>query len=926
MPRILVVEDSATQAKQLESMLSRYGYEVAVAYNAKEALEFLQKERPDLVITDILMPETDGFELCRWIKSTPSLKSITVVLLTQLSDPREVIRGLACGADDFIVKPYNEDLLLSRIKTILFIRQREAEKEFSILVVEDSPTQAEQLRFLLEKHSFTVTIAVNGKEALEAARRSKPSLIISDILMPVMNGYELASEIKKDSSLKGVPIILITTLADGQDLLKRAAVVADGYFTKPYDDNYLLNKVENLLSSANSADGVLAEPLEISFAGERYSIASGRRQILTFLLSTYENAVHQNQDLLLMQRELQINNEQLEERVSQRTLQLQASEAKYRTLLENSADAILVTGLDNITYFANQAALQLFWKKAQDIIGHPFDYALTTGEMRDIEIARPDGQKVIAEMRVADTLWGEEKASLATLRDVTERKRIEDSLRESEENFRALSDNANDSILIMMEKGRLAYANKRAAELTGYSVKELMDAGIGVMEKTEGCALPLTEIITRKERRVQHEAVIKGKDQGTIPIEVTSSRTTWHGLEATIVIIRDIRERKKREEDLIRASKLESIGTLAGGIAHDFNNLLTGIVGNVSLARLIVGRENKAHKILEDMEKAALRAKDLTRQLLTFSKGGAPVKKTTSIANIIKESASFIASGSGARCDFSIPDDLMVIEADEGQIGQVIHNLVLNAMQAMGEAGVVKIDARNHIVEAGDTIPLKEGRYVRISVTDTGAGISAENMPRIFDPYYTTKEDGSGLGLATVYSIVRNHQGYVTLQSEVGRGTTFTIYLPALETIPRKSIRPSDANEGPVFGKGRILIMDDEEIVREAAKEILSVLGYDVECAASGEETIRLYGKAMQDGRTFGAVLMDLTIPGGMGGKEAIKKLLEIDPAARAIVSSGYSADAIMSDYKKYGFSAVIAKPYRIADLSKVIASVMNLQ
>lgn len=926
MPRILVVEDSATQAKQLESMLSRYGYDVSVAYSAKEAIDQLQKERPDLVITDILMPETDGFELCRQIKTSPSLKSITVVLLTQLSDPREVIRGLACGADDFIVKPYNEDLLLSRIRTILLLRKRETEKEFSILVVEDSPTQAEQLRFLLEKHGFAVTIAVNGQEALEAARRSRPSLIISDILMPVMNGYELASEIKKDSALKGVPIILITTLADGQDLLKRAAVVADGYFTKPYDDNYLLNKVENLLTSANYADGGLAEPLEISFSGERYSIASGRRQILTFLLSTYENAVHQNQDLLLMQRELQMNNEQLEERVSQRTLQLQASEAKYRTLLENSADAILVIGAGNIIYFANQAALQLFWKKAHDIIGHPFDHASASGEMRDIEITRPDGQIVIAEMRVADTLWGEEKARLATLRDVTERKRIENALRESEENFRALSDNANDSILIVTENGQLAYANKRAAELTGYSVKELMDAGISALEKTEDASTALTEIISRDAGRLQHETVIKGKGRQAIPIEVTSSKTTWHGVEATIVIIRDISERKKREADIIRASKLESIGTLAGGIAHDFNNLLTGIVGNVSLARLIVGKENKAHKILEDMEKAALRAKDLTRQLLTFSKGGAPVKKTSSIANIIKESASFIASGSRARCDFSIAYDLMMVEADEGQIGQVMHNLVLNAMQAMNEAGVVKIAAENRLVTEGDNLPVKEGRYVRITVADTGSGISPENTARIFDPYFTTKEDGTGLGLATVYSIIRNHQGYITFESEAGRGTTFIIYLPAIETTPRKAVRPADAGEGPVFGKGRVLIMDDEEIVREAAREILSELGYDVECAATGEETLALYNKAMEEGRPFGVVLMDLTIPGAMGGREAIKKLLEMDPEARAIVSSGYSADSIMSEYKRYGFCAVIAKPYRIADLSKVIYKAMTMK
>jgi len=386
-------------------------------------------------------------------------------------------------------------------------------------------------------------------------------------------------------------------------------------------------------------------------------------------------------------------------------------------------------------------------------------------------------------------------------------------------------------------------------------------------------------------------------------------------------ITRDITSRKRMENELQKMEKLESLGILAGGIAHDFNNILSAILGNVSLAKLRVQPEEKLYAYLNNAETACSRARDLTQQLLTFAKGGAPVKKTSSIVQLLNETAGFALRGSNVRCEFRIVEDLWTAEVDEGQISQVIHNLVINADQAMPEGGTLKVRAENILINGQQNIPLPEGKYIAVSVSDQGIGIPKEYIAKIFDPFFTTKQKGSGLGLASCYSILVNHGGYITVASEPGAGSTFTFYLPAsAEKIEHKEV----AGEVNSDGKGRILVMDDEDIIRDMAQELLSGLGYDVELAGDGVEALNRYQEARASGAPVDAVIMDLTIPGGMGGEEAIQKLLAIDPEARAIVSSGYSNNPIMADYKKYGFSGVLAKPYKITELSAVLQSVMN--
>jgi PAS domain S-box-containing protein len=378
----------------------------------------------------------------------------------------------------------------------------------------------------------------------------------------------------------------------------------------------------------------------------------------------------------------------------------------------------------------------------------------------------------------------------------------------------------------------------------------------------------------------------------------------------------DITERKKMEEELLTASKLESIGVLAGGIAHDFNNILAAILSSVSLAKREIEPRSKAYQRLQDMEKAGAQATALTQQLLTFSKGGAPVRRMAAISELIKETALFALRGSNVRGDFTLPEGLWPAEVDVGQINRVIHNLILNGAQAMPEGGIIAVRGENVIVEAASGLPLQPGSYLKISFQDHGIGIPEEHLSKIFDPYFTTKPRGSGLGLATAYSIIKRHDGHIAVDSQRGVGTTFHVYLPA---APQGRPPLSENATGLHMGTGRVLVMDDEEKIRELAQQMLHYLGYEAEVAQDGAEAMARYQQARAAGNPFAVVILDLTVPGGMGGKDTLQRLLAIDPEVRAIVSSGYYNDPVMSAFKTYGFSEVVAKPYSLEELSKAV-------
>jgi signal transduction histidine kinase/ActR/RegA family two-component response regulator len=377
-------------------------------------------------------------------------------------------------------------------------------------------------------------------------------------------------------------------------------------------------------------------------------------------------------------------------------------------------------------------------------------------------------------------------------------------------------------------------------------------------------------------------------------------------------------QQEKIDKELQKASRLELTGTLAGGIAHDFNNMLTGVLSSISLAKMSLKQDQQeVFEILKEAELSSHEAKGLTRQLLTFSKGGTPVKELTSISKLIKKSMNFILRGSNVVSNVLIPDDLWNAEIDPGQIGQVIDNVVINAKQAMPGGGKIATNAENIKIADEQHIFLQAGDYIKISIRDQGIGISKKYIDKIFDPYFSTKQEGSGLGLATVYSIVKKHGGYIDVESEEGVGTCFYIFLPASHKKIETAV--SNKKEASFKGEGNILVMDDDDKVQKIIGRILERCGFKPTFAKNGHEAIDLYEKSIEQKKIFKGVICDLTIPGSMGGEELIMQLKDLNPHIKAIVSSGYSDKLIMSDPQKYGFSGSIAKPFTIQEFITVL-------
>jgi PAS domain S-box-containing protein len=513
--------------------------------------------------------------------------------------------------------------------------------------------------------------------------------------------------------------------------------------------------------------------------------------------------------------------------------------------------------------------------------------------------------------------------------DLTERRRSEDALREnekkleeSEAKYRKLIETAPEAIYII-QNGKIAFFNNRAFEILGYSPKELMGMSMRMIisgedwekgkeryvELSKGKNMPISDIrLVTKEGKV-------------LWVESVGEVIDWEQEPAVLYFVSDITDRKKTENDrleyeqyLQQAQRLESLGILAGGIAHDFNNILTGIFGYADLARSEAKDEVVSEYLSQAMESME-RAKSLTQQLLTFSKGGAPVKKIVPMPPLIQETCQFALHGSNARGKYDIPQNLWHCEIDKNQIGQVLQNLVLNAIQAMPMGGIIEITAKNVSAQLKERPTLKEGNYVAVAVKDQGIGISEEMLSRIFDPFFTTKIKGHGLGLAISHSIINRHGGAIDVQSDLGKGTTFTIYLPACNesfvvTSERKTIGHT--------GTGRILIMDDEKSIRELLLKMLHSFGYSVVDKENCKDTLEAFLEGKKSNSPFKAVILDLTIPGGMGGKEVAEEIRKIDKKVPLFVASGYAADPIIAQPEEYGFTASISKPFKMAELMEM--------
>jgi len=625
---------------------------------------------------------------------------------------------------------------------------------------------------------------------------------------------------------------------------------------------------------------------------------------------------------------------------------LRDSEGRFRTLVEHGADIFLVHEHDGKIIDVNQRASDVLGYSREELlkmqvsdldpyyspedVRKVFD-SILPGETFTLESTYrcKDGTEFFVEVRSSVVKWGSRSLIFSLVRDVNLRRMAQEQLAAEKELLSVTLRSIGDGVIATNEAGRVALLNKVAEKLTGWT-------------QTEAAGLPLEEVfqLIHEESGIRCEnpaqAILKSgqivassnsmilvaRDGTERPVAKSGApiRDRQSRVKGVVLVFRDIVEERRLEREAQKAQRLESLGLLAGGIAHDFNNLLTVILGNISFVRLHINETVEDHRRLLAAEKASEKARRLTHQLLTFAKGGTPVKEVASIAEIVRETAEFALHGSKARVEFEFSEDLMASEVDTGQISQVFHNILINADQAMPQGGVVRIEARNVDIHILDERGLTPGPYIRISFRDNGEGIEPEHLDRIFDPYFTTKERGNGLGLATCYSIIKQHDGHIEVESVPGEGSTFQVYLPA--TGKARPVQPIEKKLVP--GKGRVLVMDDEEMVRDLAGAALAALGYETVLAGDGGEAVDLYEKALKAGKPFDVVIMDLTIPGGIGGKEAIQLLRKIDPQVKAVVSSGYAQDPIMANYADYGFSAVLAKPYSIKYLGETMQAIIS--
>ncbi len=628
--------------------------------------------------------------------------------------------------------------------------------------------------------------------------------------------------------------------------------------------------------------------------------------------------------------------------LKKRDQELAESEKKFRTIFETLQDVYFDTTLSgriklispSIEYFSGYAVQELIGQKVSRFYKNPddrwamVDQITKTGKLRDyqLEMVKKNQQICWASMN-ADVYYndrGNPSGITGILRDITQQKEAQTQLVKREERFREMARLLPCGIVETDIHLNITYVNKAGLDMFGYC-REDIDNGIngkdiihpddwekiqkGVTKHLYGESTSPTEYRMFKKNGAAFTVL-----WDSTPI-VSNGQTT--GFRGSLV---DLTEIKQLQKKVTRAQKLESTGILAGGIAHDFNNILLGLFGNLSLAKKELSSKDPAYNLIEEAEKSMSRAKDLTTQLLTFSQDGDLEKTNITLDQIVRETALFHLAGSNIKINLEKPESLWQINADKGQISQVISNLVINARQAMPNGGTLSIRLENTAISENDYSSFELDRYVKLSITDQGIGIPEKYFEKIFDPYFTTKQEGSGLGLAVVHSIILHHHGYVHVNSSQGKGTTFVIYLPIAsgkEPVPQRPelIAATDKNIKPC----RVLVMDDDPLVREVSVRMLNKLGHTVDLCKDGQSAIDLYRQAFENNAAYDLAILDLTIPGGMGAKDTIKPILAIDPDARVIVASGYSNDPVLSDYAAYGFRATAAKPYTVDKLAHAI-------
>ncbi|HBU69810.1 MAG TPA: hypothetical protein DEE98_05440 [Elusimicrobia bacterium] len=625
-------------------------------------------------------------------------------------------------------------------------------------------------------------------------------------------------------------------------------------------------------------------------------------------------------------------------------------------ILHSIADMIFVIDINSVIKTTNYAAMAALEYSESELTGLSINTIFEDGEktrkefftrlstdgfLSDMELNfRTKTGKLLPVMLSSSLLKRKEgnvdlDSIILIAKDITARKAMLAAFLAEKEHLAVTLRSIADGVISVDSAGRISLMNKVAEDLTGWSFASSIGRHIA----------EVLHIICKDSREPCENLYVRVLNSGTVtdmPGETiliardgAERNITYSGapikdnegrITGVVIVFRDITEKLKMEENITKAHKIEAVGILAGGIAHDFNNLLTAILGNIGLAKFHAAPDSVLFDLLSESEKASFEARGLTQQLMTFSKGGVPVKQKASIVSILRDSATFMLRGSKSRCDYFIEDSLWDADMDVGQMAQVINNIIINADQSMPDGGAIEISARNiRIYSAENSMALAPGNYIHIAIRDHGNGIEKSIISKIFYPYFTTKETGSGLGLAVSFSIINKHGGFIGAESEVGVGTTINIYLPAVTAKTAKTQEyPAATEQREIKGHGKVLIMDDEDLIRNTMGRILNHLGYSAGFARNGEEAISVFSEARNSGQPFDAVILDLTIPGGFGGKDVLAKMLKMDPSVKALVFSGYSNDPIVANFKEYGFSGVLPKPCKIEDMSKALFNILG--
>jgi PAS domain S-box-containing protein len=761
-----------------------------------------------------------------------------------------------------------------------------------MLIVEDDEIAGEALRSALSRRypDLTLHLAASGTEGLRLFKSVKPGIVMTDIQMPQMNGIEMAREMRALD--RDTRIIVITAHSDSELLMDCINIDVSRYLVKPVANEFLFEAVDDCLERIALEQMLKTQHQELVKGGNqlRLALESAALGTCDFRLDTGETVWDARcREMFGLEAEGPVDYH------------------TARSRIHPDDRAIIDLAVARASAGANGGAYH-----------EQFRVVRSDGSLRWIAV---HGQ-------VYQDALGVKRFVAANL-DITDRVSTTEQLQESEARYRGLFSSLQEGCAlfegIIGSDGvdyRFLEVNTAFERLTGLSRSQLLGSTLGrvfpdlderwlsCLGTVATCGTPamLEYHVAASDRHYEVQLYAPAKGQ-------------------VAALYLDVSERRTLQMEREKTERLESLGVLAGGIAHDFNNILMAIAGNISLARMQIDSGSAADNRLEDSEKAVAKAAALTRQLLTFARGGEPSKKSLDTAALIREAASLFLSGGNCRADLELPDDLWCLHADAGQIHQALNNLILNAVQSMPGGGILKITARNEVLEAGSRRDLAAGRYLKVGISDQGCGIPAEHLDRIFDPYFTTKATGSGLGLASVFSIIKRHEGSIGVSSVSGAGTCFELYLPASSQAAEADGDAAAALQeaaAPPENERSILVMDDEEMIRKLAQQMLDKLGYQATTCRDGAEAVSLYQSRYQSRTPFAAVILDMTVPGGMGGKEAAHLIRSIDEDAILVISSGYSSDPFIDDNREVQVNGVVAKPYSLKQLSDELKRVMG--